>query len=361
MNAVKNAPDYAKNAALESASKAKVGGIKDDTILMSTQTFEKAIENISGVRSTTGGGSVQTSVQNNQVVITGVTIPASNGEKVQVKADKPIPAATATQNAARFEEKVSAVKEIVQAPISVNTGKSQGTDSPNLAMINRVDQGTSNDPYKLEYFEFEGLYRPTAFTEDYTRWDEIGDNLIMSLGLPIINKKIADSGVTPNGRVLTQNEKDALYEKDKENWIDTVLFLAFSGGKGKGELAPTKIFARPIAGDNTGIELRIQPKKITRVRHYTNRKGINGIEQDGSIIAKDNNRVYVEPANKSPLSQVEAETKYQLKSGRGRDYVEFDVPNSLLEWVRNPRYGTHELTIKDGVNELKNPSFVRRK
>ncbi|MBE6091133.1 MAG: hypothetical protein E7206_24530 [Clostridium beijerinckii] len=102
-------------------------------------------------------------------------------------------------------------------------------------------------------------------------------------------------------------------------------------------------------------------EQTTRVRHYTNRKGINGIEQDGSIIAKDNNRVYVEPANKKPLSQVEAETKYQIKTGKGRDYVEFDVPNSQLEWVKNPRYGTPELTIKDGVEELLNPNFVRRK
>jgi len=99
----------------------------------------------------------------------------------------------------------------------------------------------------------------------------------------------------------------------------------------------------------------------TRVRHYTNRKGINGIEQDGSIIAKDNNRVYVEQANKKPLGQIEAEIKYQLKPGKGRDYVEFDVPNSQLEWVKNPRYGTPELTIKGGVDELQNPTFIRRK
>ncbi|SFB38152.1 HYD1 signature containing ADP-ribosyltransferase family protein [Clostridium frigidicarnis] len=102
-------------------------------------------------------------------------------------------------------------------------------------------------------------------------------------------------------------------------------------------------------------------EETTRVRHYTNRKGINGIEQDGKIIARDNNRVYVEPANKKPLSQIEAETKYQIKKGKGRDYMEFDVPNSKLEWLKNPRYGTEELTIKGGVEELINPLFKRRK
>ncbi|GFZ34456.1 hypothetical protein CSC2_49820 [Clostridium zeae] len=112
-------------------------------------------------------------------------------------------------------------------------------------------------------------------------------------------------------------------------------------------------------GSNKGINEIVE--ETTRVRHYTNRKGINGIEQDGSIIAKDNNRVYVELASKKPLSQVEAETKYQIKTGKGRDYVEFDVPNSKLEWVKNPRYGTPELTIKGGIEELLNPKFVRRK
>ncbi|MDS1855218.1 RHS repeat-associated core domain-containing protein, partial [Vibrio vulnificus] len=98
----------------------------------------------------------------------------------------------------------------------------------------------------------------------------------------------------------------------------------------------------------------------TRVRHYTNRKGSKAIEQDGVIKAQDNNRVYVEPANKKALSQVSAEDKYQIKRGKGRDYVETDVPDSQLEWVKNPRYGTPELTVK-GDLLLKNAKFFRRK
>lgn len=98
----------------------------------------------------------------------------------------------------------------------------------------------------------------------------------------------------------------------------------------------------------------------TRVRHYTNRKGSSGIEQDRVIRARDNNRVYVEPASNKPMNQIEAETKYQLKSGRGRDYVETDVPNSQLEWVNNPRYGTPELTIKGDV-PLDNATVTRRR
>ncbi|WP_248803762.1 RHS repeat-associated core domain-containing protein [Pseudomonas sp. MWU13-2100] len=101
-------------------------------------------------------------------------------------------------------------------------------------------------------------------------------------------------------------------------------------------------------------------EKTIRVRHYTNRKGSTGIEQDGVISAQDNNRVYVEPANKKALNQLTAEEKYQIGRGRGRDYIETDVPESQLEWVKNPRYGTMELTIKGNL-KLNNPTFTRRK
>ncbi|HCQ9959232.1 TPA: type IV secretion protein Rhs [Acinetobacter baumannii] len=89
--------------------------------------------------------------------------------------------------------------------------------------------------------------------------------------------------------------------------------------------------------------------KMIRVRHYTNRKGSNAIELTQKILAVDNNRVYVEPANKKPLSQIEAEDKYQIKQGKRRDYVEFDVLESRTEWVKNPRYHREELTIKGDV------------
>ncbi len=117
----------------------------------------------------------------------------------------------------------------------------------------------------------------------------------------------------------------------------------------------------PLVGGKVVREILGEAVEDTlRVRHYTNRKGINGIEGEGIVRAKDNNRVYVEPANKKPLSPIQAQDTYQLGKGKGRDYVEFDVPNSQLEWVKNPRYGTPELTVNGDVN-LNNPNFVRRK
>jgi hypothetical protein len=118
--------------------------------------------------------------------------------------------------------------------------------------------------------------------------------------------------------------------------------------------------ARVNEGAPTAPAPAAHGESTTRVRHYTNRKGSTGIENDGVIQAQDNNRVYVEPANKKPLSQLEAEDKYQIGRGRGRDYIETDVPDSQLEWVKNPRYGTMELTIKGNVT-LENPTFNRRK
>ncbi|WP_326494848.1 HYD1 signature containing ADP-ribosyltransferase family protein [Klebsiella aerogenes] len=99
----------------------------------------------------------------------------------------------------------------------------------------------------------------------------------------------------------------------------------------------------------------------TRVRHYTNRKGSTEIGKTGKIVAQDNNRVYLEPANKKPLSQIEAEIKYQIKPGRGRDYVQTDVPNNQLEWVTNPRYHTEELTAKGDIILSDNARITKRK
>jgi hypothetical protein len=85
---------------------------------------------------------------------------------------------------------------------------------------------------------------------------------------------------------------------------------------------------------------------MTRVRYYTNRKESSGIQVSGRVIASDSNRIYVKPARGKPLSQCDAEEKYQVGQGHEHDYVEFYVPASGLEWVTNPRYHRQELKIK---------------
>lgn len=42
----------------------------------------------------------------------------------------------------------------------------------------------------------------------------------------------------------------------------------------------------------------------------------------------------MEPAGNKPLNQLEAQTKYSIGKGRGRDYVETDELEADLEWVK---------------------------
>lgn len=67
----------------------------------------------------------------------------------------------------------------------------------------------------------------------------------------------------------------------------------------------------------------------------------------------------MELANKKPLSSQQAEEIYQIGRGKGRNYVEFDVDSSLLEWVENPRYHRMELTVKGDV-KIENGKFFKR-
>ncbi len=113
-------------------------------------------------------------------------------------------------------------------------------------------------------------------------------------------------------------------------------------------------------GDSGVLVHNAKCGETTRVRHYTNSKGLEGIQKSGKILAKDNNRVYLEPAKKKALSSTKAEELYQLKKGRGKHYVEFDVDSSLLEWVENPRYHRMELTVKGDI-KITNAKFFRRK
>jgi len=115
--------------------------------------------------------------------------------------------------------------------------------------------------------------------------------------------------------------------------------------------------AEKVAADAKKIEKAAG--ETTRIRHYTNSKGIEGIEESGVIRAADKNTVYAESAPGRPLSPSDAEDTYGLKPGRGRNYVETDVPTERVERRFNPATKTDELRIKGDV-ELSNPTFERR-
>ncbi|WP_353736176.1 HYD1 signature containing ADP-ribosyltransferase family protein [Snodgrassella sp.] len=107
---------------------------------------------------------------------------------------------------------------------------------------------------------------------------------------------------------------------------------------------------------------RIEFRQGTGLHYNTFRYYDSDIGRFTQLIkARDNGRVYVEPANKKPLSQIKAEDKYGIKKGRGRDYIETDVPIEKLEWIKNPAYHTEELTIKGDIVLSKNAKIVQRK
>jgi RHS repeat-associated protein len=97
-----------------------------------------------------------------------------------------------------------------------------------------------------------------------------------------------------------------------------------------------------------------------RIRHYTNTKGLEGIEKEGVIKASDKNRVFAESANKRPLPPRDAEKKYGIKRGRGQNYVETSVPENRVKRVKNPRTKSEELQIEGDLHLSDDATFHRR-
>jgi hypothetical protein len=96
-----------------------------------------------------------------------------------------------------------------------------------------------------------------------------------------------------------------------------------------------------------------------RIRHYTKRKGLEGIQESGTIEAGDKNLVYAELARRKPLAPRTAEDRCGLDPGHGRDYVETDVDANRVSDRWNPRAKTWELQIEGDIDVM-NARFVRR-
>jgi len=94
------------------------------------------------------------------------------------------------------------------------------------------------------------------------------------------------------------------------------------------------------------------------MRHYTN-NAIKAIEETRVLKASDQNKVFFDKAQGKPLSPRDAEAKFGLKPGRGRNIVETDVPNNRIELVWNKIMKTFEYQVTGDV-PLVNPTFTRR-
>ena len=87
-----------------------------------------------------------------------------------------------------------------------------------------------------------------------------------------------------------------------------------------------------------------------RVRHYTRRSGKDGILEEMRIVPRDQNKVFVEKADRDALSPKEAEATYLLKRGKGNAYVEFDALSQELASQTNRLTGATEWFLRGEVD-----------
>jgi type VI secretion system protein VasG len=99
---------------------------------------------------------------------------------------------------------------------------------------------------------------------------------------------------------------------------------------------------------------------IIRLRHYTNRSGLNGIQESMIIKAGDQGSVFAVRAKGKPLSMIDAEATFKIKRGHGRDYIDFDMDDSKVEFRKND-LGVKEYKIKGDIAlDSKTTSFNKR-
>jgi len=92
-------------------------------------------------------------------------------------------------------------------------------------------------------------------------------------------------------------------------------------------------------------------RRPIRLRHYTRTSSKDRILSEGRLVARDQNKVFVERADRSPFSPRQAETAYLLKRGKGNAYIEFDASPEEVHEQTNPLTGTIELFLL-GVVDL---------
>jgi hypothetical protein len=68
------------------------------------------------------------------------------------------------------------------------------------------------------------------------------------------------------------------------------------------------------------------------------------------IIARDQNKVFVELADARRLSPADAEDKYYMDDGKGNAYIEFHIEPEKLEKKFNNRLGFEEYFITGDVD-----------
>ena len=87
-----------------------------------------------------------------------------------------------------------------------------------------------------------------------------------------------------------------------------------------------------------------------RLRHYTRKSSKERILADRHLLARDQNKIFVERADHDPLNPHEAEGRYLLKRGKGNAYVEFDAQAEEVHEQTNRLTGEMELFLYGDVD-----------
>lgn len=109
--------------------------------------------------------------------------------------------------------------------------------------------------------------------------------------------------LTPDPIKLAGGLNNYQYLPNPTGWVDPLgLNSDCPSTKPKGDAGSPTEKAKANEGEPAAPASISSVESRTHVRHYSNRKGSTGIENDGLIHAQDNNRVYVELTSKKPLS-----------------------------------------------------------
>ena len=87
-----------------------------------------------------------------------------------------------------------------------------------------------------------------------------------------------------------------------------------------------------------------------RLRHYTRVSNKEKILVEGKLLARDQNKVFVERADHKPFGPKEAEARFLLKRGKGNAYVEFDARSDEICEQVNRRTGETEFFLKGDID-----------
>jgi len=93
-----------------------------------------------------------------------------------------------------------------------------------------------------------------------------------------------------------------------------------------------------------------------RLRHYTRPSSKDKILAAIRLVAQDQNKVFVERADRKPLGPREVEETYLLKRGKGNAYVEFDAEEEEVHQQTNRLTGEVESYLTGDVDlSTRNP------